>query len=313
MQPAIGIEGRAIGCMLGQLCGDALGSLVEFHRPDQIADLYPEGVRDMADGGVWDTIAGQPTDDSEMALALARSLVKCGAYDVDDVRHAYVQWLESSPFDCGMTVAAGLMGTQNTESQANGALMRISPLAIFGVGGDRIQLAALARQDAMLTHPHQVCVEVNTLYVLGLAHAIECGCDGAELFEYIRGLAIELEVGDAVMAAITDAASSPPPDFMYQMGWVLLAFQNALWQIVHAPSLEEGVVNSIMQGGDTDTNAAIAGAMLGAVHGMEAIPERWRGAVLSCRPEAGDDRALQPRPSCYWPCDAVELAVNLLR
>ncbi len=87
MQPAIGIEGRAIGCMLGQLCGDALGSLVEFHRPDQIADLYPEGVRDMADGGVWDTIAGQPTDDSEMALTLARSLVKCGAYDVDDVRN----------------------------------------------------------------------------------------------------------------------------------------------------------------------------------------------------------------------------------
>ncbi len=100
---------------------------------------------------------------------------------------------------------------------------------------------------------------------------------------------------------------------MYQMGWVLLAFQNARWQIVHVPRLEEGVVNSIMQGGDTDTNAAIAGAMLGAVHGMEAIPERWRETVLSCRPEAGDDRARQPRPSCYWPCDAVELAVKLLR
>ena len=66
---------RAQGCLLGQLAGDALGSLVEFQTPEQIRRAYPDGVRELADGGTWNTIAGQPTDDSEMALMLARMLV----------------------------------------------------------------------------------------------------------------------------------------------------------------------------------------------------------------------------------------------
>ncbi len=71
---------RAQGCLLGQLAGDALGSLVEFQSPQQIQQRYPEGVRDLAAGGTWNTLAGQPTDDSEMALLLARMLVKTGFY-----------------------------------------------------------------------------------------------------------------------------------------------------------------------------------------------------------------------------------------
>ncbi len=51
---------RAQGCWLGQLTGDALGSLVEFQSPVEIRRLYPEGVRYLADGGTWGTIAGQP-------------------------------------------------------------------------------------------------------------------------------------------------------------------------------------------------------------------------------------------------------------
>lgn len=69
---------RARGCLLGQLAGDALGSLVEFQSPEEIHRSYPEGVRELADGGTWNTIAGQPTDDSEMALLLARMLTERG-------------------------------------------------------------------------------------------------------------------------------------------------------------------------------------------------------------------------------------------
>ena len=67
---------RAQGCLLGQLAGDALGSLVEFQSPEEIRRNYPKGVQELADGGTWNTIAGQPTDDSEMALLLARMLTK---------------------------------------------------------------------------------------------------------------------------------------------------------------------------------------------------------------------------------------------
>ena len=61
---------RGQGYLLGQLSGDSLGSLVEFRDTEWIRAVYPDGVRELADGGTWDTIAGQPTDDSEMAFPL---------------------------------------------------------------------------------------------------------------------------------------------------------------------------------------------------------------------------------------------------
>lgn len=148
---------RAQGCLLGQLAGDALGSLVEFQSPSEIRCSYPEGVRELAPGGTWNTIAGQPTDDSEMALLLARMLVKSGTYDPRAARDAYVFWLRSQPFDCGMTILSGLRGRPDHASQANGAMMRVSPLGIFGANHDLHLVADWARADASLTHPNMVC------------------------------------------------------------------------------------------------------------------------------------------------------------
>ena len=65
--------------------------------------------------------------------------------------------------------------------------------------------------------------------------------------------------------------------------WVLIALRNALWRLLRASSLEEGVVDTVMRGGDTDTNAAIAGTLLGAVHGRDAVPARRRvKCILAC-------------------------------
>ena len=89
-----------------------------------------------------------------------------------------------------------------------------------------------------------------------------------------------------------------------------IALQNAFHELLHAPSLEEGVVATVRRGGDTDTNAAIAGALLGAVHGREAVPAQWRSMVLSCRPLP--PRARRPRPRAYWPVDVMEIAERLL-
>ena len=90
---------RAQGCLLGQLAGDALGGLVEFRTPSDIRKEYPDGVRKLADGGTWNTIAGQPTDDSEMALMLARMLADLERYDPAEARKAYdvLQRIDSHP------------------------------------------------------------------------------------------------------------------------------------------------------------------------------------------------------------------------
>ena len=104
-KPSAEILERTQGCLLGQLAGDALGSLVEFQTPEQIQREYPNGVRKLVDGGTWNTIAGQPTDDSEMALLLARMLVDQGKYDPEEARKAYVYWLDSRRIFCYFNIA----------------------------------------------------------------------------------------------------------------------------------------------------------------------------------------------------------------
>ena len=302
---------RAQGCLLGQLAGDALGSLVEFQTPEAILGRYPGGVRELTDGGTWDTLAGQPTDDSEMALTLARSLVKHGRYDQEAVRWAYVRWLESGPFDCGNTVAGGLTGTPNPRSQANGALMRISPLGIFGTQHDPERVMEWAREDAAITHPHEVCGQTNALFAASLSFAIASGAAARDVYAEVRRLAGNMTVESSLQDAIAGAAQAPPSDYVHQQGWVLIGFRNALWQLLHAGTMEEGVVDTVMRGGDTDTNAAICGALLGAVHGRDAVPDQWRTAVLGCRPQVGRRGVRHPRPEVFWPVDALELALRL--
>jgi ADP-ribosylglycohydrolase/fructose-1,6-bisphosphatase/inositol monophosphatase family enzyme len=320
---------RAQGCWLGQLAGDSLGSLVEFQGPEAIRTRYPGGVRELADGGCWNLIAGQPTDDSELALMLARSIVREGRHDPALVAAAYVSWFESHPFDIGSTtrqaLAAGAdavaAGTDpdvacrqaaNRSSQANGALMRISPLGIHGAALPPGDVDHQARLDAALTHPHPVCQDASALFAVTLAHAIRTGSDPRMVYDFASDWARDQVASAPVRESLAAARDRTPADFTVQQGWVLLALQNAFHQLLHAPSLEEGLVDTVGRGGDTDTNACIAGALLGAVHGRSAIPWRWQERVLSCRPIAGLHGVFRPRPQVFWPTDALVLAERLL-
>ena len=138
-----GLLRRAQGCLLGQVAGDSLGSLVEFARASEIGARYGDGPRVLEDGGVHDTLAGQPTDDSEMALALARSIVARDGFEAAAALEAYQQWMASFPFDIGHTTHAALSGQPRHDSQANGSLMRSEP-----AGGVRARAAARARGRA---------------------------------------------------------------------------------------------------------------------------------------------------------------------
>lgn len=303
---------RARGCLFGQVAGDSLGGLVEFSTPDRIRQLYPEGVRELRDGGVWGTLAGQPTDDSELALMLARTLSELGRFDVDAVRRAYRYWYESGPFDCGSTIAAGLCGTPKHSSEANGALMRVSPLGVFGVRHAPEEVARWAEEDAAITHPNPVCRGCSAVFSIAILGAIRGGESPQYVYDFAREWAEKLKVADSIRRALDAARTTRPEDYLTHQGWVLIALQNAFWQLLHAPGLEEAVVDTLHRGGDTDTNAAICGALLGAVYGEEAVPDQWKQAILNCRPVAGDPRVRHPRPRPFWPIDLPELAAALV-
>jgi ADP-ribosylglycohydrolase len=186
--------------------------------------------------------------------------------------------------------------------------MRISPLGIFCHDWDRERTAEFARQDAALTHPHPICLQANSLFTMAISEAVGQMKGAQQIYEDIKDWAAAMNIEKPLMKAILDAADNKPANYMHQQGWVLTAFQNALWQLLHAKSLEEGVVNTVMCGGDTDTNAAISGALLGAVYGRDAVPQQWVDKILDCRPQFGQPNVLRPRPQCYWPVDALDIA-----
>lgn len=305
---------RARGALLGQAIGDALGTTVEFQDAESIAKRYPNGLRDLIGGGPFGLLPGQITDDTELALALARSLVQKGRYDDDAVANAYAEWYRSGPFDIGGTTAKAFGGQGSAEqmrarasreSQANGSLMRQSPLGIFGWQLDPDALADLACRDSTLSHPHPACQEACVAFTHAIAFAIRTGVGPTDVYEetlrFMHGRPAASRSG--VLEAIANARDHAPRDFQHQMGWVLTALQNAFYRLLHSPSVEEALVQTVVQGGDTDTNACIAGALVGAVWGENGIPARWISTLLACQ---------SPRPLSYSCHDLPELAEALM-
>jgi ADP-ribosyl-[dinitrogen reductase] hydrolase len=291
---------KAQGVLLGQVIGDSLGSRVEFKSAAEIAKLFPRGVRELADGGVYHTIAGQPTDDSEMALTLARAILQYQGFQRDKVLDAYREWMQTRPIDIGETTERGLLGLHTTESESNGSLMRVSPIGVWAAG-DPARAAAAAREDSALTHPNPLCVEACA----GYCAAIAAGVAGASRKEMVKSALAHCS-GAAHEAIKRNAL---PDDFT--RGLAVVALQNAFYRLSSGASAEESLIATVGCGGDTDTNGAIAGALLGAAHGRDAFPSRWIYPVLACRALA-EAAAPRPRPMAYWPDDVLEIAEALL-
>lgn len=319
-RPAEGVRlDRAMGCMLGMVIGDSLGSQVEFRTASDIARDYPDGVRAMKPSPVWRTLAGQPTDDTELALALARSLVGRSAFDAEATAEAYARWYQSAPFDCGNTTAMAFSAAASArggkadaarrgasrDSQSNGSLMRIAPIGVWA--GSPEAAAAAARADSTLSHPHPACQAACAAFAAAIAAALD-GADRAGMLATAARFAAEAA---SVAEALRLAASGPPPEFQRQMGWVLIAFRNAFHHLAAGHSVEQGLVETVARGGDTDTNAAIAGALLGAADGRASLPVAWTLPVLTCRPDEGL-HPHRPRPAEYWPDDLLDLTEALL-
>lgn len=317
-QPSDDVRERARGVLLGQAVGDALGTTVEFMTPEEITARYPHGHREIVGGGPFNLRRGQITDDTELALAMARAIVRAGRYDIDEVAAAYLDWHASGPFDIGMTIHAAFgrdvgrgPGTgervaaeaRRSNSQANGSLMRASPLAVYGWQLDRGALAGLAAADSHLSHPSRVCVDACRVFALTIADAIRLGLPPAAAYEVALEVAAAIGAEEPVRAAVAAASNAPPADYVSQQGWVLIALQNAFYQLLHADGFEQALIATVNAGGDTDTNGCIAGALLGAVHGVAGIPPRWSEPVLTCETDRGPE---------YQSTDLFELADALV-
>jgi ADP-ribosylglycohydrolase len=277
---------RAVGAMLGVHAGDSLGASVEFDDPATIARRFPGGVREIVGGGPFGWAPGQATDDTDLTWAIAQGYLE----DPNDVvaaagRHM-VAWFNSGPRDIGNTTRESLArlarngdpktsGSRDDGAQANGSLMRTMPVAVARLDEpDRLRIES--RALSAITHAHPVCLAACETYCEFAALLIS-GADPRPAVD----LLVKRERNAAVKAALLDAKRSPAADQLDGPlgGFVLWSFRLAVWAVLNAPDVQEGLVGVIALGDDTDTNAAIAGGLLAAHFGADTIPERWRSKL----------------------------------
>lgn len=263
------VRERAQAAFIGMAVGDALGATVEFMTVTEIAAKY--GVFKEMTGGGWLRLKpGQVTDDTEMALCIARAVLKNQSWSREAIAKEFAAWLKSRPVDCGDTCRKGirsymLHGTlevpYNQWDGGNGAAMRMLPVALFSFP-DAELLKKYALEQAHLTH-NQALSDAACICLGNLLHLILQGASKSRLRREVDGLVARFPGFNFV------------PYRGLATGYVVDTLQTVFHWFFKGTGFEDCLVGTVNQGGDADTTGAICGMLAGAYYGREAIPKRW--------------------------------------
>lgn len=263
------IRGRARAAFIGMAIGDALGATVEFMTAPEIAAKYGT-FRDIVGGGWLRLKPGQVTDDTEMALCIARAIIRAQAWSLEAVADNFAAWLKSRPVDCGDTCRKGirayllhgqLESPPNEWDAGNGAAMRILPVALFSLPDDEL-LKKYTIEQAHITHNNPVS-DAACICLGQLLHMALCGAGKNQLRRHVDGLVARFPTFTFV------------PYRGLATGYVVDTLQTVFHWFFLGRSFEECLIGTVNQGADADTTGAICGMLAGAYYGMEAIPKRW--------------------------------------
>lgn len=295
---------RIAGALLGVHAGDSLGATLEFLPGSAIRARYPDGLRNIIGGGPFGWPAGHATDDTDLTRAVLLAYLTPGERDV--VRVAadnMLAWLDgdwpcrepgSQPRDVG---AATLRGLQNYHRcgdpraagagqghAGNGSLMRCIPSAL--AVADRSRRIRESAEISAITHDDQrataACAAYNEIAAALIAgtpapHSIAAGLECARELS-CQPVADAISRGQHIQPATMAATGNVPLDDEAS-GFVLDSLSLAVAAILDPRPLPDVLIDIVRIGNDTDTNAAIAGGLLGARDGARAIPERWCAAL----------------------------------
>lgn len=274
---------RAIGCLVGGGVGDALGAPFEYLDARAIARLCGGTATEMVGGGYLNVRPGQVTDDTEMMIALARAVCEQTFYDPHAAMESYLQWWASNPIDAGHIVSsvmrqveAGMAGEEAAarlhlstggRTAGNGSIVRCAPLALR-YWAEPIAREVAARRDSQLTHHDPLAAEACVVYCHWIAALLtDPNAPAPQSYDTRVQAALNADRLEAEHLAGTKA------------GYVLTALAISAAALRSAETFEEAMTWAVNLGGDTDTNAAVCGSLLGARFGAEQIPGRWLSAL----------------------------------
>ena len=283
---------RAVGTIVGSAIGDALGAPFEFGPAGEYSRRFPKpvlaGHGEMVGGGGFNWAAGEFTDDTQMALALAESLVTLRRCDADDLWERFRAWAHDAK-DIGINTRAVLSHASHAgaaekghhacggRSASNGCVMRIAPVGVLGVGLGRDATIEVAAAQASLTHFDPAAAAGATIVAEIIRRIIITGVFHGTAEKVVSELLSHPGLGEAVADYVPLISIDFDPATFTGPGngsvWTTVA--QAVWAVRTTSSFEDAMVAVINLGGDTDSVAAVAGAIAGALYGMQRIPVRW--------------------------------------
>jgi ADP-ribosyl-[dinitrogen reductase] hydrolase len=289
---------RIVGCLYGQVVGDALGTRYEFKNAKTVSKMIDNdidgGFVPILGGGPFNLQEGQVTDDTEMAFALAQSILENKCYDKEQVALKYIKWINSDPFDIGNTIKRALSNADNYDhitrkadynSLSNGCLMRISPLAIHCIFDSDKNLLKLCKKDCIMTNSNPIAINAVQVYAIAIKYAI---LTGNKMTAFTNALKW---VKDPLIQNILTRAKMNNPTYILENGGIIrtadddyigylgIALQMAFTELLHGNSFYNSMLNVVSKGGDTDTNCCIVGSLIGALYGKKHIPTNWINSV----------------------------------
>jgi ADP-ribosyl-[dinitrogen reductase] hydrolase len=286
------LRDRYRGTLLGLAVGNTLGLPVESWPSREIRRRYPQGIREIDPLELklpWD-------DDLAQAVILAEAILEHDTLRNDDLAARLTGWFESNGRGMGSQTRAvlnalrqGMLPSEAAQfvwerdggqPAGNGAVMRCAPVAMRWPR-DRKKLLEETENSSRITHHDPRCswsafainlavadaLKGTTASIESIANTMEGAAVGPHTLQAVRGVA-----GRTLERLRLDGTA---------IGFTLKAMQAGLWCLEHAEDFEESLVMVIQAGGDTDTNGAVAGAILGALHGASSIPERWTAHVAN--------------------------------
>lgn len=283
-------ENKMLGCLYGQAIGDALGLGSEFMSKDDVKKHYPNGLRRynqiIQDEHRCRWAKGAWTDDTDMMLCIMTAF-NGQDFNCHTVAQNFNDWFHGEPLGIGAHTFKVLCMADYVEqpemcsklwwdlshqqSAANGALMRTSV-----VGLARHDIDEQAEQICRLTHYDPRCVGSSVIVSSIIHNLVWYG--KSITFQDIKELGNKYDerIAEWIDLAFNSTdISMLDLDETYSIGYTLRTLAAALWCYWHSTSFEDGLLTVVNEGGDADTNAAVACAILGAKFGYDNIPRYY--------------------------------------
>lgn len=293
MNPPGRLQKKYSGCMLGAAIGDALGKQNEgLGRKDILKQGYVTDYGKARPGCPGEKLLeGQYTDDTEQMIVLAQSLIECNGFNAVDFAGRIAKWgadAQKDPvrkFLVGPSSAAAIArlnsGKSWKESGSDvpscGSAMRVAPIGLFYKDMDEIE--SNAALSSIPTHNSRGAIAGAVAVAIAVRSALR-EKDCIEIIKDAAGRASKYDAGLAKKIELSFEKREKEPDEVFaEMGTSYLIYDTVPCAFYcfsrHFGAPEKAIPEAVNAGGDTDSIACITGSLCGAMHGIDAFPEKW--------------------------------------